>query len=525
MEPSPSQSHIEEPLRFPPVEKSIRAEGEIESLDSQIEKLTLNEDEVALPASVSDILSPAHRIPIEILSEIFELVCYPNHGKFYPQFDIVRTTTSLSQVCVVWRQVAHDTPRIWSNLCLSIPEHMSLFNGGGKWVNEWLSRSGVFPLELYLDFPTDNSTWGTEEEIETYSEYQSLVQEVHCLLKQIFDHRHCLIDQIRSISLIGDPIFFTPIFALGRFSFRGMERISIQMTRSLNEDFRVNSFSSANNLRHLEIVEPFFRSQLRIFLLPAAQLIDLQIRTRDYTHFNSSVYAEFLQQCGSLVRLEINPPSSPVFGLPAVRISLPMLKYLQYTFHLPSEGDETPGVSLLHILAVPLLEEMTLILRYVEFQDFSRDLTALQGNSPTSNLKSLTLEMNWTFKAIDATDLASVLLLFPTITSFRLFGIQSDMNPLFQAMTYQTSNDDSVTLLPMILNLELEYRKRTSYPDELIPMILSRSRRNGHQPHADAGLVARLQTVSILRANYLQKTDEHLVRIAEVPDSVVYSES
>ncbi|KAJ3924518.1 MAG: hypothetical protein NXY57DRAFT_315771 [Lentinula lateritia] len=189
-----------------------------------------------------------------------------------------------------------------------------------------------------------------------------------------------------------------------------------------------------------------------------------------------------------------------------------MLKYLHFTFHLPSEGDEAPGVSLLHIFAVPLLEDMTLILRYAEFRDFSRDLTALQGNSPTSNLKSLTLEMNWTFKAIDAMDLASVLLLFPTITSFRLFGIQSDMNPLFQAMTYQNqnSNDDSVTLLPMILNLELEYRKRTSYPAELIPMILSRSWLNGHQPHADAEIVARLQQVSILRADYLQKTDEYL---------------
>ncbi|KAJ3873384.1 hypothetical protein F5051DRAFT_419370 [Lentinula edodes] len=492
MELSLSQSRTEDPLRFSPVDKFILAERDIESLDSQIEKLTHIEDEIALLASVSDILPPACRIPIEILSEIFELVCYPNHGRFYPQFDVVRTTTSLSQVCVVWRQVAHDTPRIWSNLCLSIPEHMSLFNAGGKWVNEWLSRSGVLPLELHLDFPSDSSNWSTEEEIETYSEHQSLVQEVHCLLKQILDHRHYLMDRIRLINLIGDPIFFTPIFVLESFSFPGVEKISIQMTRSFKEDFRVNSFSSANNLRHLKIVEPYFRSQLRTFMLPADQLIDLQIRTRNYSHFNSSVYADFLQQCSSLVRLEINPPTSPEFRLPAARLSLPMLKHLHFTFHLSSEGDETPGVSLLHILAVPLLEEMTLIFGYGEFGDFSRDLTALQGNSPTSKLVSLTLEMNWTLKAIDATDLATVLLLFPTITSFRLFGIQSDMNPLFQAMTYHNLNDDSVTLLPMILNLELEYRKKTRYPSELISMILSRSWQNGHQPQTGAGIVARL---------------------------------
>ncbi|KAH7871902.1 uncharacterized protein C8R40DRAFT_512017 [Lentinula edodes] len=509
-----SQSRTEEPLRFSPVEKFILAEGEIESLDSQIEKLTHNEDEVALLALVSDILPPAHRLPIEILSEIFELVCYPNHGRFYPQFDVVRTTTSLSQVCVVWRQVAHDTPRIWSNLCLSIPEHMNLFNAGGKWVNEWLSRSGVLPLGLYLDFPTDNSNWSTEEEMETYSEYKSLVQEVHYLLDQILDHRHYLLDRIRSIKLIGDPIFFTPVFVLGPTSFRGVERISMQMTRSLDENLRVNSFSSANNLRHLEIVEPYFRSQLRTFLLPAGQLINLQIRTRNYSHFDTSVYANFLHRCSSLVSLEINPACSPVFNSPTDNVFLPMLKSLSFIFH-PSYDDEFPGVSILHILAVPLLEEMTLDVQRIELLDLATDMTALQGNSPTPNLKSLTLEMGRMHN--DPDDLTSALALFPTITSLRLNGILFDMNPLFKAMTSTQSNVNFV-LLPRIVNLELECRRDTAYPSELISMILSRS------SIADAGLVSVLQSVSILQAHYMEKTDEDLTRIAELPDSVIYSE-
>ncbi|KAJ3860585.1 hypothetical protein EV359DRAFT_13478, partial [Lentinula novae-zelandiae] len=90
------------------------AETEIKNLLSQIEKLKCDKDtEIASLAFIGNILAPVRRIPNEILSEIFELVCYPDEGEFYAQFDSVRRTTVLSQVCAVWRMVAHDTSRIW----------------------------------------------------------------------------------------------------------------------------------------------------------------------------------------------------------------------------------------------------------------------------------------------------------------------------------------------------------------------------------------------------------------------------
>ncbi|KAJ3899258.1 hypothetical protein F5879DRAFT_977399 [Lentinula edodes] len=520
-----SQTQIQEPVWLSPVDKAIlqshvtTAETEIKNLDSQIEKLTRDKDtQIASLAFIKNILTPVRRIPNEILSGIFEFVCHPDKGEFYAQFDTVRRTTVLSQVCAVWRRVAHDTSRIWSRLCLSIPENRGLFKREGQWVVEWLSRSRELPLELYLDFPRDNYEWVIEEEEEltTYSDDKSLVQGIRGLLNQILGH-YPYLNRIRSLVLSGDPLFFTPLFLLPSLSLQGLERACMQMTDYFHGiQPAIKNFLLGSKLRYVEIVDSYLESYLETFMLPAEQLVDLQIvTTGSDSDFDPCVYADFLRRCSSLVRLDINPPSCSKYNSPSTaRVSLPMLKSLSFIFH-PSYDDEFPGVSILHILAVPLLEEMTLDVQRIELLDLATDMTALQGNSPTPNLKSLTLEMGRMHN--DPDDLTSALALFPTITSLRLNGILFDMNPLFKAMTSTQSNVNFV-LLPRIVNLELECRRDTAYPSELISMILSRS------SIADAGLVSVLQSVSILQAHYMEKTDEDLTRIAELPDSVIYSE-
>ncbi|KAE9386718.1 hypothetical protein BT96DRAFT_757706, partial [Gymnopus androsaceus JB14] len=60
-----------------------------------------------------NILSPVRRVPLKILSEIFVLVCSPEHGIFMPFDDIIKDTCVISGVCVAWRKAAHATPRLW----------------------------------------------------------------------------------------------------------------------------------------------------------------------------------------------------------------------------------------------------------------------------------------------------------------------------------------------------------------------------------------------------------------------------
>ncbi|KAJ3806864.1 hypothetical protein F5876DRAFT_49229, partial [Lentinula aff. lateritia] len=158
-----SQPRIEGPVRVSPHDATIlqsnisKADHEIESLDSQIATLTRDKDiQLAVRASLKNILSPVRRIPNEILAQVFEVVCYPEEGEFYAGFGVVRRTTCLSQVCVSWRRAAHNTPSIWSRLSLSIPQDQGLIKGGGRWVTEWLCRSRELPLELYLDFPQND---------------------------------------------------------------------------------------------------------------------------------------------------------------------------------------------------------------------------------------------------------------------------------------------------------------------------------------------------------------------------------
>ncbi|KAH7871901.1 uncharacterized protein C8R40DRAFT_1119008 [Lentinula edodes] len=523
-----SQSRIEGPVWLSPHEKTIlqsyisKAEQEIESLDSQIEKLTRDKDiQFAVRASVKNILSPVRQMPNEILSKVFELVCYPDEGEFHAGFGIVRRTTSLSQVCIAWRRAAHDTPSIWSRLSLSIPYHRDLIKGGGKWVVEWLLRSQELPLEFYLDFPeNDESYWPEEDVSKQHPEIEPLIKEVHSLLNHVLS-RPPFLERIRLLKLTGYPCFFTPLFVLEPFSLCSLEMISIRMTRNFAENhWPVDTFSLAKNLRHVEIIDFYPKSQLETIMLPADQLVKLNIAGIIYSSdFEPLVYTDFLRRCISLVTLEISPPASLEFRSPPAPISLLVLKSLRLTFFSSFYGLQ--GVSsLLRLLVVPLLEDLTFSLRHVGFQEFVTGITALQKNLPTSNLKSLTLEMGYMANA----DLTLVLALFPAITSFRLSDIGFDTNHLFQAMTYKKNLNDDFVLLPKISNLELEYREKTSYPSELISMMLSRV--DGHQPQ-DAGFidVARLRRVCIRQAKFLEKTDEDRARIAEVPVSIVYTES
>ncbi|KAE9382690.1 hypothetical protein BT96DRAFT_772510, partial [Gymnopus androsaceus JB14] len=56
-------------------------------------------------SSLRNVLSPVRRVPLEILSEIFQLSCDP--------FDASRYIFTICTVCVAWRKAAHGTPRLW----------------------------------------------------------------------------------------------------------------------------------------------------------------------------------------------------------------------------------------------------------------------------------------------------------------------------------------------------------------------------------------------------------------------------
>ncbi|KAE9401970.1 hypothetical protein BT96DRAFT_783696, partial [Gymnopus androsaceus JB14] len=90
------------------------AETHVEALEKQISELMRQKDaKLVEVTSLRNLLSPIRRIPVEILSEIFELSCLPEDGIFTVNYDIIRYTSMVSRVCVAWRKAAYATPRLW----------------------------------------------------------------------------------------------------------------------------------------------------------------------------------------------------------------------------------------------------------------------------------------------------------------------------------------------------------------------------------------------------------------------------
>ena len=60
------------------------------------------------------LLSPIHRLPPEVLVEIFRL----SYGKGYLGIKAVPQAILLSRVCSRWRQVTLSAPQLWASVCV-----------------------------------------------------------------------------------------------------------------------------------------------------------------------------------------------------------------------------------------------------------------------------------------------------------------------------------------------------------------------------------------------------------------------
>ncbi|KAK6997459.1 hypothetical protein R3P38DRAFT_3219533 [Favolaschia claudopus] len=100
----------------------------------------------AILSSGHEVTSPSiDTLPIELLTEIFELtICEETH---------ILDAFRISQVCALWREVAHASPQLWSSsVHVTIhskgsPKADRLYRDGLK---TWLARSKLLPIPLVL---------------------------------------------------------------------------------------------------------------------------------------------------------------------------------------------------------------------------------------------------------------------------------------------------------------------------------------------------------------------------------------
>jgi hypothetical protein len=140
----------------------------LEELSTQIQKLSNEQSALFLFVSKHRaLISPIRKLPIEILQEIF-IACLPTaHNPVMSRWE---PPVLLTQVCSSWRNVAHITPQLWNSIHIAIPcgENVSSTIVGrhidrrSEAVQEWLSRSAAFPLNISLN------CWGISDLDEFY---------------------------------------------------------------------------------------------------------------------------------------------------------------------------------------------------------------------------------------------------------------------------------------------------------------------------------------------------------------------
>ncbi|KAF8961822.1 hypothetical protein BDZ97DRAFT_1663569, partial [Flammula alnicola] len=94
-----------------PSQELLETEAEIQRLEAQLE--ALKEKRLRLQTSIdayAPILSPARRLPPDVLCEIF-YHCLPTHRN--PIMSASEAPVLLTRVCNSWRSIALSFPHIW----------------------------------------------------------------------------------------------------------------------------------------------------------------------------------------------------------------------------------------------------------------------------------------------------------------------------------------------------------------------------------------------------------------------------
>ncbi|THV07101.1 hypothetical protein K435DRAFT_742724, partial [Dendrothele bispora CBS 962.96] len=137
-----------------PIERVSSLSTEITKLETSLHKLRSERE--CLTSYINahkPILSPARRIPPEILATIFihTLPC-----DRFPTRSVNESPLLLGRVCSLWRAVSLSIPELWNRLHIVIPSSADsnllcqVLSARAKYVETWLSRSGALPISFSL---------------------------------------------------------------------------------------------------------------------------------------------------------------------------------------------------------------------------------------------------------------------------------------------------------------------------------------------------------------------------------------
>ncbi|KAK1231224.1 hypothetical protein PQX77_005660 [Marasmius sp. AFHP31] len=138
-------------------------QGRIAKVDEDIARLRAERQELQQFVECHRTLAgPFRRFPVDIWTRIF-VHCLPTTNLNVAVCTVKEAPLLLTTVCRAWREIAVNTPRLWSSLHLSVPRpptsgseeseapHPDLHAMMLQGIKLWLSRSGSRPLTLSVE--------------------------------------------------------------------------------------------------------------------------------------------------------------------------------------------------------------------------------------------------------------------------------------------------------------------------------------------------------------------------------------
>ncbi|KAF9077087.1 hypothetical protein BDP27DRAFT_1414208 [Rhodocollybia butyracea] len=182
---------------------------------------------------------PVHRLPPEIVSKIFVAFC-SSADQCNPVHWGTRSRIILSSVCGAWRNIAHATPKLWSELSVHRNTNYVIKSNHSDMATQWLNRSGVMPLDLNISLRTD---------------YTGDISNAF----PAFAHR------IRSLEVYIPMQHFEPFTHLPKSSFPFLERLEVKFSGRdpfyFSEQMQsqypngIEIFSGSHQLKHVDLNE------------------------------------------------------------------------------------------------------------------------------------------------------------------------------------------------------------------------------------------------------------------------------
>lgn len=308
-------NHMPPPFQITFIEGVIRdAENNVEQPDDETVRVRAALEGLSVKENV---IAPIECLPPELLSEIF-LACLPGFmpSRMYSHY----APLLLGQVCQHWRDVAKNTPALWSSISINL--RPGKIEADVAMTMTHLSRSGGMPLSLRLE-----ALWGY-----VFNDHPVLDILLHHCERWAEVQLELPFSRLRRFDVIQGRL---PL--LRSLKFTGPQ---VSLHR------RVDAFRDAPQLRNLQLIQPLMPSTFDIPWRSLTKLIAICYTCGQVT--------EILRACSNLVSCRlvfVNDTSRHV------AINLPLV-------HLRSLDIET-GIHLFSIfesLTLPSLCDVRLML-------------------------------------------------------------------------------------------------------------------------------------------------------------------